>query len=99
MDSWKVYVKVVNICNNWGLWDMFQLSKRLIYVKDQIVPNTGSITESQDLFIIFVLFKIIKKTFLDYWIDIFTKRFFFKKSSKTNCGLDFMAPVNILPPL
>lgn len=34
MHSTKIYVKVVKICSDLGLQDMFQLSKKLVYVKD-----------------------------------------------------------------
>lgn len=33
MQSRKIYVKMVKICNDLGLKDMFQLSKKLIYVE------------------------------------------------------------------
>ena len=59
IQSRKIYVKMVKICDDLGLKDLFQLSKIINLCGRshwQIMPNARSITERQDLFTIFILF-------------------------------------------
>lgn len=101
IQSRKIYVKMVKICNDLGLKDLFQLSKIINLCGRshlQIMPNTRSITERQDLFTIFILFNDnLKNTsgFLVWYLHKESVKK--KKSSKTNCGVDIRALVNILP--
>ena len=100
IQSRKIYVKVVKICNDLGLKDLLQLSKKINLCGRshfQIMLNARSITERQDLFTIFILFSDNLKNISGLLVWYLHKESIKKKSSKTNCGLDIRAPVNILP--
>ena len=100
IQSRKIYVKMVKICDDLGLKDLFQLSKIINLCGRshwQIMPNARSITERQDLFTIFILFNDNLKNTSGLLVWYLHKESIKKKSSKTNCGVDIRAPVNILP--